>query len=219
MPAFEWGGGMEILTQSTNTEGHGKARKTLSPVILKGRPTLLYQSKKMNTSFDWEESFSMPGCSAALHIGDCCGWEQGELITLLFEAWTALLCCASFKNDKRLSKERSFVLWHGSYARLNHRRLLNLCFVFFILGLHLNLDITALFSDSQRAILCHLREGHWTKDCAGHKVPWCHCAQHCPRVGLLPPRHITALQPRQGFAKRKFIPNHPFSEDFAFIES
>lgn len=39
---------MEILTQSTNTEGHGKARKTLSPVILKGRPTLLYQSKKMN---------------------------------------------------------------------------------------------------------------------------------------------------------------------------
>lgn len=138
---------------------------------------------------------------------------------MLFEAWTALLCCASFENDKRLSKECSFVLWHGSYARLNHRRLLNLCFVFFILGLHLNLDITALFSDSQRAILCHLREGHWTEDCAGHKVPWCHCAQHCPRVGLLPPRHITALQPRQGFAKRKFIPNHPLSEDFAFIES
>lgn len=128
---------MEILTQSTNTEGHGKARKTLSPVILKGRPTLLYQSKTMNTSFDWEESFSMPGCSAALHIGDCCSWEQGELITLLFEAWTALLCCASFKNDKHLSKECSFVLRHGSFACLNHRRLLNLCFVFFILGLHL----------------------------------------------------------------------------------
>lgn len=130
MPAFEYGEGMEILTQSTNTEGHEKARKTLSPLILKGRPTLLYQSEKMNAAFDWEESFSMPGCSAALHIRDCCGWEQGELITLLFEAWTALLCCASFKNDKHLSKEHSFVLWCGSFAHLNHRRLLNLfCFL------------------------------------------------------------------------------------------
>lgn len=64
---------MEILTQSANSEGHRKARKPLSPLILEGRPTLLYQRKKMNTSFDWEESFSMPGCSAALHIGDCCG--------------------------------------------------------------------------------------------------------------------------------------------------
>lgn len=45
---------MEILTQSTNTEGHGKARKTLSPLILKERPILLYQrKKKMSTSFDW----------------------------------------------------------------------------------------------------------------------------------------------------------------------
>lgn len=75
-----------------HAEGHRKARQTLSSVILKGKPTLLCQSKKMNSSFDWEESFSMPGCGAALHNGGCCGWEHGELITLLFEAWSALLC-------------------------------------------------------------------------------------------------------------------------------
>lgn len=156
-----WGDGN--LNMKPHAEGHGKARQTLSSVILKGRLTLLCQSKKMNTSFDWKESFSMPGCGAALHNGDCCGWEQGELITLLFEAWAALLCCASFKNDKRLSKERSFVLRRGSFACLNHRRPLRFCFVFFILGLRLNLGSTALFSDSQTPILCHPREGHWTE--------------------------------------------------------
>lgn len=124
-----WGDGN--FNTKPHAEGHGKARQTLSSVILKGRPTLLCQSKKMNTSFDWKESFSMPGCGAALHNGDCCGWEQGELITLLFEAWAALLCCASFKNDKRLSKERSFVLRRGSFACLNHRRPLRFCFVLF----------------------------------------------------------------------------------------
>lgn len=115
-----WGDGN--FNTKPHAEGHRTARQTLSSVILKGRPTLLCQSKEMNTSFDWKESFSMPGCGAALHNGDCCGWEQGELITLLFEAWAALLCCASFKNDKRLSKERGFGLWHRSFAHLNYRR-------------------------------------------------------------------------------------------------
>lgn len=209
---------MEILTQSANTEGYGKARKTLSPLILEGRPTLLYQRKKMNTSFDWEESFSMPGCSAALHIGDCCGWEQGELITLLFEAWTAPLCCASFKNDKHLSKECSFVLQRGSSAHLNHRRLLNLCFVFFILGLHLNLGITALLLDSKQ--FCAI----WGRDTG----PSTELATKCCGVPVLSTvlgwgccHHSTSQPhgPNKAFPNMNLSPNHLLLEDFAFVES
>lgn len=133
----------------------------MSSVILKGRPTLLCQSKKTppNTSFDCKESFSVPGCGAALHNRDCCGWEQGELITLLFEAWAALLCCASFKNDKRLSKESSFVLQHGSFACLNHNRPLR--FVFCILGLCLSLGSTSRLALTDWHSMP--REGHWPK--------------------------------------------------------
>lgn len=51
----------------------------------------------------------MPSCGAALHNGDCCGWEQGELITLLSEACAALRRRASFRNDKHSPKE------HGEF--------------------------------------------------------------------------------------------------------
>lgn len=104
------------LNTKPHSEGRGKARQTLSSATLKERPTLLCQSKKKkkekNTSFDWKESFSMASCGATLHNGDCCGWEQGELITLLSEACAALLCCANSRNDKHSPRE------HGDFFSL-----------------------------------------------------------------------------------------------------
>lgn len=157
----------------------------------------------MNTSFDWKESFSMPGCSAALHNRDCCGQEQGELITLLFEAWAALLCCASFKNDKRLSKERSFVLGHGSFARLNHRRPLS--FVFFMLGLCLNLGSVALFRLTDTSFM--LSKGK-TLDQASVLATKHHgvtALSTIPESRLPSPQNSRASRHRRGFAKRHFI--------------
>lgn len=169
----------------------------------------------------------MPSCDAALRNGDCCGWEQGELITLLFEAWAAQVCCASFENDKRLSEEHGFVLQHRSFARLNHRRLLRFCLVFFILGLCSSLGSAALFSDSQTLVLCCPREGDWSEE--QREGDW---SEHQPlaRKGhggialstvpeqrLQAPRHLMAPQHGRGFAKRKFISKPPPSPgDFAF---
>lgn len=91
------------------------------------------KKKIKNASFDWKESFSMPSCGAALHNGDCCGWEQGELITLLSEACAALRRRASFRNDKHSPKEHGEFFFPGvsCFAGLNHRKLLSflLCFL------------------------------------------------------------------------------------------
>lgn len=159
----------------------------------------------------------MPGCGAALHNGDCCGWEQGELITLLFEAWAAQLCCASFKNDKRLSKERGFVLRAQEFCPFKSQEAAKFLFCFLHTwptlepGQH-----RSLFGLTDTDFMPSERRTPEQTSALATKRHGVIALSTVPECRLLSPRHITALQHGQGFAKHKFISKPPPPWRFCF---